>query len=135
MGPRELVAVQNKRRTRKLSNRTINHELGTLRQILKSRGFWGPISDQVRMLRERHDIGRAISRTDEDKLLVAVRESLSPSLSPRVRIPSARRHAYQCVEKVFGSIGVPSRVVNTGIVGSTRSGCSSRSSLTTSSVS
>ena len=82
IGPREFVALQNKRRNRKLSNRTINHELGTLRQILKSRGFWGAISDQVKMLRERHDIGRAISRADEEKLLAAVRESLSPSLYP-----------------------------------------------------
>jgi len=82
IGPREFVALQNKRRARKLSNRTINHELGTLRQVLKSRGFWGPISDQVKMLRERHDIGRAISRADEDKLLAAVRESQSPSLYP-----------------------------------------------------
>lgn len=82
IGPREFVALQNKRRTRKLSNRTINHELGTLRQILKSRGFWGPISDQVRMLRERHDVGRAITRADEDKLLAAVRDSQSPSLYP-----------------------------------------------------
>lgn len=80
IGPREFVALQNRRRARKLSNRTINHELGTLRQILKSRGFWGPMSDRVKMLRERHDIGRAISRIDEDKLLVAVRESQSPSL-------------------------------------------------------
>jgi integrase len=60
----------------------VNHELGTLQQILKSRGFWGPISDQVKMLRERHDIGRAISRADEEKLLTAARESLSPSLYP-----------------------------------------------------
>ena len=82
IGPREIVALQNRRRAQGWKNRTVNHEVGTLRQILKSRGCWGPIVDQVKMLRERHDVGRAIPRDDEEKLLTAIRRSQSPSLLP-----------------------------------------------------
>jgi hypothetical protein len=42
--------------------------------------------------------------------------------SPRVRMPSARRQAYQSVEKTFGSMGSSSTLVKTGVSGSPWSG-------------
>jgi integrase len=50
--------------------------------ILKSRGLWAPIGERTRALRERHDIGRAMSRDDERNLLEAVGKSDSAALLP-----------------------------------------------------
>ena len=65
-----------------LTGRSVNYEVGTLRQILKSYGLWGPIVDRVRALKENQDIGKAVSRDDEEKLIVAAQESRSPALLP-----------------------------------------------------
>ncbi len=53
-----------------------------LRQILKAHGFWGSLADKVRCLKERHDIGQAISPEDERKLIDATAKSRSPALLP-----------------------------------------------------
>ena len=42
-------------------------------------------------------------------------------------MPSTRRQSYQCAENVFGSIGVVTIVVNTGISSASRSGWIERS--------
>jgi integrase len=78
----DVVALQRKRHAEGRSGRTINYEIGTLRTILKSRGLWAPIGERVRAMRERHDIGRAVSRGDEEKLLDAIAQSDSPALMP-----------------------------------------------------
>lgn len=78
----DVVALQRKRAAQGRSARTINYEIGTLRMILKSRGSWAPIGERVKALRERHDVGRAVSRDDERKLLDAVSRSDSPALLP-----------------------------------------------------
>jgi integrase len=53
-----------------------------LRQILKHHGLWASLAGRVRFLRERRDVGRSLSREDEEKLLDAIRESRSPALLP-----------------------------------------------------
>lgn len=78
----DVVALQHKRQAEGRSGRTINYEIATLRMILKSRALWSPIGERVKALRERHDIGRALSREDEHKLLRAVGRSDSPALLP-----------------------------------------------------
>jgi integrase len=65
-----------------VSPRTVNYEIGTLRGILKQYGLWGQFSDRVKSLRERHDIGRAVSPEEEEKLLAAAKQSRSPALLP-----------------------------------------------------
>ncbi len=65
-----------------LSPRTVNYEIGALRGILKQYGLWGQFSDRVKSLRERHDIGRAVSSEEEEKLLSAAKQSRSPALLP-----------------------------------------------------
>lgn len=62
-----------------MSNRTVNYEAGTLRGILERYGLWGPIADRVRVLRERHDVGKAVSAEDERELLSAASKSRSPA--------------------------------------------------------
>jgi integrase len=78
----DVEALQKKRLEQDRSPRTVNYETTTLRMILKSRGLWAPIGERVKSLRERHDIGRAVSRQDEPELLRAVSESDSPALLP-----------------------------------------------------
>jgi integrase len=79
---KDVMALQRKRQAEGRSGRTVNYEITTLRMILKSYGLWAPIGERVRALRERHDIGRAVSRDDESKLLEAVGRSDSPALLP-----------------------------------------------------
>jgi integrase len=79
---RDVAELQRKRQTEGRAPRTINYEIMTLGMILKSRGLWAPIGERVKALRERHDIGRAISRDDERKLLDASGKSDSPVLLP-----------------------------------------------------
>ena len=78
----EVIALRRKRHDEGRAPRTINYEVMTLRQILKSRGLWAPVGERIKALRERHDVGRAISREDERNLLEAVRQSDSPVLLP-----------------------------------------------------
>src|SRR5207245_5597679 len=64
--------------------KTVNLEVGTLRAILRKNRLWATIQPDVRMLRAREDVGRAISREEEIALLEACRASRSRSLYPAV---------------------------------------------------
>jgi integrase len=66
--------------------KTVNLEVGTLRAILRKNRLWAAIQPDVRMLRAREDVGRAITRDEEDALLEACRASRSRSLFPAVLI-------------------------------------------------
>jgi len=75
-----IAEYRSKRLAASVSNRSVNYETGALRGILRQYGLWGPISDRVKALPERHDVGRAISPEDESKLLAAASASRSPAL-------------------------------------------------------
>ena len=64
--------------------KTINLEVGTLRAVLRKNRLWFAIQPDVRMLRVREDVGRAISHDEEAALLEACRASRSRSLYPAV---------------------------------------------------
>ena len=64
--------------------KTINLEVGTLRAILRKNRLWAAMQPDVRMLRAREDVGRAISHDEEVTLLEACRASRSRSLYPAV---------------------------------------------------
>jgi integrase len=68
------------------SNRTINMEIATLRMIMKVERLWMNLAQDVKMLPERQDIGKALSEEEAKRLLVACRRSPSPSLYPAVVI-------------------------------------------------
>jgi integrase len=78
----DIAALQRKRTAEGKAGRTVNYEVGVLRQILKARGLWGSMSDRVKSLRERHDAGRSISREDESKLATAISTCRSPAMLP-----------------------------------------------------
>jgi integrase len=78
----DIAALQRKRLAEGKSARTVNFEINILRQILRKHGLWGALADRVKHLRERKDVGRAISPEDERKLLDAIQRSRSPALLP-----------------------------------------------------
>jgi integrase len=78
----DIAAYQRKRLAAGVANRTVNYEVGTLRGILKTFGLWGQISDQVDALKENHDVGRALSRDEEEALIKAAGKSRSTALLP-----------------------------------------------------
>src|SRR5262249_3826412 len=80
----DIAQYQAERLEKGASPKTVNLEVGTLRAILRKNRFWASIQPDVRMLRTREDIGRAISRDEEDALLEACRASRSRSLYPAV---------------------------------------------------
>lgn len=78
----DIAAYQRKRHAEGKAPRTVNYEIGTLRGILKQFGLWSSIADRVRGMRERHDVGKAVSSEDEAGLLQAATQSRSPALLP-----------------------------------------------------
>jgi integrase len=68
------------------SPKTVNLEIGTLRAVLRKNRLWFAIQPDVKMLRVREDVGRAISHNEEAALLEACRASRSRSLCPAVSL-------------------------------------------------
>jgi integrase len=50
------------------SNRTVNMEVGILRRILKRARLWAKVSDDIKLLPERHSVGRALSFEEKARL-------------------------------------------------------------------
>jgi integrase len=91
--PQHIGKYQAKRRAetygkkaKKTSARTVNMEVATLRMIMKSAKLWSAIQDDVRMLKERRKVGKALSAEEAKKLLEACRRSPQPSLYTAVVI-------------------------------------------------
>ncbi len=68
------------------SPKSINNETGTLRAILRKHRLWAAIQPDVKPLRVHNDVGRALSRDEELRLLAACRQSRSRSLYPAVLV-------------------------------------------------
>lgn len=66
-----IAEYQARRKAQGAQGRTINIEVGTLRQVLKAHRLWQALEGKVRMLRERHDIAKALTPEQERTLLAA----------------------------------------------------------------
>jgi len=77
---------QATRKDEQASNRTINMEIGTLRMILKAAKLWRAIEDDVHMLTEDKNVGRALTPDEDSRLLEACAKSPQPSLLTAVVI-------------------------------------------------
>jgi integrase len=62
------------------SNRTVNIEVNLLRLVLRKAKLWHNIVDDVRMLKERADVGRELSDDEVSRLLSACKASVSRGL-------------------------------------------------------
>jgi integrase len=78
----DIAEYQHKRLNAGVSNRTVNYEVITLGGILKKFHVWGDLSEDVKSLDENHDVGRALSRDDEESLLKAIQQNRTPALLP-----------------------------------------------------
>ncbi len=68
---RRIASYQARRKSEKASARTLNKELQVLRQILKKYKLWASLQGDVKFEREQDEVGRALSREDETRLLKA----------------------------------------------------------------
>jgi integrase len=66
-----IASYQARRKGADASARTLNKELQVLRQILKHHKLWANLQGDVRFEREHSDIGKALTRDEEKKLLTA----------------------------------------------------------------
>jgi integrase len=71
IGADAVASYQAKRKSKGASARTINKELQVLRQILKRYKLWANLQGDVKFEREYSDIGKALTRDEEKKLLAA----------------------------------------------------------------
>jgi integrase len=67
----DISHYQTRRTADGAAARTVNLDTGVLRQIMRKYKIWGKISDDVKPLKERRDIGRALTPDEEATLLAA----------------------------------------------------------------
>lgn len=82
----DVSRYQQQRLSENTSPKTINLEVGTLRAVLRKNRLWANLQPDVKLLRTRDDVGRAISDDEERKLLDACLASRSRSLYPAVTL-------------------------------------------------
>jgi integrase len=77
---------QASRLKEKASPKTINLEVGALRAIMRKNRLWANIQPDVKMLKARTDVGRALSDDEFHRVLIACKNSGSRSLYPAVLV-------------------------------------------------
>jgi len=96
--------------------KTVNLEVGTLRAVLRKNRLWFAIQPDVKMLRVREDVGRAISRDEEAALLEACRASRSRSLFPAVLLALNTCMRYSEIRLLrWGQIDIKSCTLTVGL--------------------
>jgi integrase len=83
---RDIAKYQTARLAEGASNRTVNIEVGMLRQIMRKYGAWARIQSDVTMLPERQDVGCALTSEQETTLLFECGRSVSRALLPFVAL-------------------------------------------------
>jgi len=81
---KHIGAYQEKRTQEGAAGRTVNIEVTTLRSILRRHQHWERVQDDVVMLEEREDVGRALTAEEESTLLLECGRSRSRLLLPFV---------------------------------------------------
>jgi integrase len=110
----QIARYQTARKEEGAAAKTINLETATLRAILRKHRLWAAIQPDVRPLAARTDIGRALSKEEERKLLTAAAESRSRGLYPAIllsihtglRNKELRTLRWQLVNLIDGCITV-----------------------------
>jgi integrase len=82
----DISHYQGIRLKEKASPKSINLEVGTLRAILRKNRLWANIQPDVKMLKARTDVGRALSDDEFHRVLTACKNSGSRSLYPAVLV-------------------------------------------------
>jgi integrase len=79
---KHIATYQEKRIGEGAAGRTVNIEVTTLRSILRRHQQWEHVQDDVVMLEEREDVGRALTAEEESALLLECGRSRSRLLLP-----------------------------------------------------
>lgn len=69
--PDRISEYQARRKAQGAAPRTLNKELQVLRQILKRHKMWAGIQDDIKFEKERDNIGKALTREEEQTLLAS----------------------------------------------------------------
>lgn len=84
--PDDISRYQRVRLKEGASPRSVNIEVSLVRLIMRKHKLWLHLADDVRMLKESRDIGRALSPDEQHRLLAAARASGSRSLYPAILV-------------------------------------------------
>jgi integrase len=82
----DIARYQMARKSAGASARSINIEVGVIRSILIKHRLWANIGPDVKMLKERQSIGRALLLEEQEALLSQCRASQNRALYPIVEI-------------------------------------------------
>ncbi len=111
----DMARYQGERLKEGASPKTINLEIGTVRAVLRKHRLWAAIQPDVRMLRVADDVGRAISRGEEERVLAACRESRSRSLLPSVVLALNTAMRYSELRLLrWGNVNLAARTLTVG---------------------
>ena len=69
IGAEDLLAYRQARAQKKVGATYLNMEMGVIRRILKRAQRWHLLADEIRPLREKHQLGRALSEQEKDRLM------------------------------------------------------------------
>lgn len=98
---KDISRYQKARLAEGASGRTVNIEVGILRQIMRKHNAWSRIQQDVTMLAERQDVGRALPEDEERILLLECSRSRSRILYPFVMLAlqrGARRNTIRTLQ-------------------------------------
>jgi integrase len=111
----DIAAYQGERLNQGASPKTVNLEIGTVRALLRKHRMWAAIQPDVRMLRTSEEIGRAISRAEETKILDSCRESRSRALLPVVALALSTAMRYSELRQLrWTNVDLPGRSLRVG---------------------
>lgn len=112
---RDIAKYQAMRLAEGASNRTVNIEVGMLRQIMRKYGAWARIQSDVTMLSERQDAGRALTAAEESMLLLECSRSVSRALRPFVALALETSARYNTIRTLqWGNIDFVNRCLKFG---------------------
>ncbi|MGC2639840.1 MAG: integrase [Acidobacteriaceae bacterium] len=112
---RDIAKYQTARLAEGASNRTVNIEVGMLRQIMRKYGAWARIQSDVTMLPERQDAGCALTPEQETMLLLECGRSVSRALLPFVTLALETGARYNTIRTLqWGNIDFVNRGLKFG---------------------
>jgi len=82
----EISNYQKRRLEAGASPKTVNHEVGALRAVLVRNRLWADLQPDVTMLRVDAEVGKALTKDEEARLLEACAASRSRTLLPFVQV-------------------------------------------------
>lgn len=112
---RDIAKYQASRLAEGTSNRTVNIEVGMLRQIMRKYGAWARIQSDVTMLKEKDDAGHALTPDQETMLLLECGRSVSRALYPFVGLALETGARYNTIRTLqWGNIDFANRCLKFG---------------------